>query len=299
MEEVKINLQDKDNMENLYPVIDSHIHLLDYTEFQLEIILENASKANVKHIMNNCCVEQDFIKIQSILKKYKDNFILNSYGLHPWWLNQRSPNWLQNLREYLEKDPNSQVGEIGLDQLKYEQTSKEEQIDILEKQLELGIELDRVISVHCVRAQPEMQKVFKKYFKDPKQKPVNIIMHSYSGNKEMTKGYLKLHANIYFSLSQGIIRKPEFLQVIPLDNILVESDGPHQLCEKEVQESGLFSEKDFLVNQNHLLPKLGKINEPKFCHALIEFLAKLHNKSRQEITLIVYNNSLKAFRLIK
>lgn len=33
----------------------------------------------------------------------------------------------------------------------------------------------------------------------------NIVMHSYGGNKEMTKKYLKLHANIFFSLSFGII----------------------------------------------------------------------------------------------
>lgn len=47
--------------------------------------------------MTNCCVESDFHKMERILKKFKDDFILNSYGLHPWFLNERSANWFENL----------------------------------------------------------------------------------------------------------------------------------------------------------------------------------------------------------
>jgi len=77
--------------------------------------------------MSNCCVESDFEKMNRFLEKHsKDRFIIGNYGLHPWWLNDRSTEWLSKLRKELESNANSHVGEIGVDALKYEITSKEE-----------------------------------------------------------------------------------------------------------------------------------------------------------------------------
>ena len=39
----------------------------------------------------------------------------HSYGLHPWYLKQRSDHWLSNLAELLKEASNAAIGECGLD----------------------------------------------------------------------------------------------------------------------------------------------------------------------------------------
>lgn len=85
-------------------------------------------------------------------------------------------------------------------------------------------------------------------------------MHSYGGNKQITKDYLKLNANIYFSVSLGIIKviikltyihkylkniyifnkklkqkyclrifnqRTDALPIIPMNKLLIETDSPY------------------------------------------------------------------------
>ena len=60
-------------------------------------------------------------------------------------------------------------------------------------------------------------------------------MHSYIGSKEIAQSLLKLNENFYFSLSLGILnvyiyynQKLEMLDYIPIDNLILETDSPHQ-----------------------------------------------------------------------
>lgn len=63
---------------------------------------------NIKHIASNCCKESDFEQMDMQLHKYNSaNTILPFYGLHPWWLNERSENWLINLKQKILENPNN------------------------------------------------------------------------------------------------------------------------------------------------------------------------------------------------
>ena len=44
-----------------------------------------------------------------------DAFLYPSFGLHPWFLKQRSSAWAMRLSALLEKYPQAGVGEIGID----------------------------------------------------------------------------------------------------------------------------------------------------------------------------------------
>lgn len=39
----------------------------------------------------------------------------SNFGLHLWFVADRSPNWFQTLREFFEAIPSAAVGEIGLE----------------------------------------------------------------------------------------------------------------------------------------------------------------------------------------
>ena len=116
--------------------------------------------------------------------------------------------------------------------------------------MELAIEIDRPVTIHCVRAYGELFKIIKAMNRDiinkditnkdimnkdiSKQDVVNdgngnphLIMHSYGGSKEMTKSLMKLkNLNIFFSLS--LRGSADLCSVIPVDRILCETDAPCQ-----------------------------------------------------------------------
>ena len=68
--------------------------------------------------------------------------------------------------------------------------------------LDLTCKFNRPASLHSRWATNDILKLLKKYEKEKKPKNLpNLILHSYAGNKENTKGFLKLQFPIYFSLS--------------------------------------------------------------------------------------------------
>lgn len=91
----------------------------------------------------------------------------------------------------------------------------------------MALKLNRVVTVHCVRAFGDLLKHFKHYNKEIEAKTKKeiaegwkyestpIIMHSYGGSKDVTKSLLKLtNLNIFFSLS--LKRSEDICTVIPI-----------------------------------------------------------------------------------
>ena len=76
------------------------------------------------------------------------------------------------------------------------------------EQLALALKYKRSASVHCIKAHGQLLKILKKV----KFEWSNVILHSYCGNKEMTKAFLKLNEQIYFSFSLGLL---DVYQIIP------------------------------------------------------------------------------------
>ena len=155
--------------------------------------------------------------------------------------------------------PLAQVGEIGLDFCgDHTPESKKFQIGVFECQLDIALsslasaELERICSVHCVRAHGEMLKVLKKRFghraaaKTGGIKPAAIvegepagesrmptlIMHSFGGSIEIARRLLPLGALFSFSGHFLHPRKHAVIEVfkqLPPQRILLETDAPDML----------------------------------------------------------------------
>jgi Tat protein secretion system quality control protein TatD with DNase activity len=108
-----------------------------------------------------------------------EQIIVPCYGVHPWFLAQANkdfstivisdqglesdipPAWLPYLREKLQSDPHSHLGEIGLDGARYEidpvtqqkvlVSSMEDQIRAFEAQMHLAADLKKSVSIHAVQ----------------------------------------------------------------------------------------------------------------------------------------------------
>jgi hypothetical protein len=63
------------------------------------------------------------------------------------------------------------VGEIGIDYHKNKNTDLNRQKEVFESQLDLAIELNRSVVIHCVRAHGDLLKILERKFKK-KKKPM-------------------------------------------------------------------------------------------------------------------------------
>lgn len=104
-------------------------------------------------------------------------------------------------------------------------------------QLLLGAELGLPVSIHCVRAWGQLFETLS--LMSPDDLPPRMMLHSFSGKSEVLKQLLtklpkETSSRLYFSLSPLNLRAggaPSFLQGLPADRLLLESDvhAPDQI----------------------------------------------------------------------
>ncbi len=146
--------------------------------------------------------------------------IVPFFGLHPWLIAEAGGDWLAPLGQLL-RDTRSGVGECGLDALK--PPSLAEQAEVLKRQLELAVLLDRPVAVHCVRAWGPLLEILRA------SRPLRFLVHSYSGSADVTRELAALGG--YFSFGPAIlderrVKARAALSEVPRDRLLFESEAP-------------------------------------------------------------------------
>lgn len=204
-------------------LFDAHNHFQDerLAPWRDEI-LASLPAAGLKEAVVTGSSEEDWEDVANLARTY--DWIRPAFGLHPWYVKDRSGAWQEKLQGYLTAFPGSVVGEIGLDRW-IENPDIEAQTECFRWQLELAAEWNRPASIHCLRAWGLMDEVLR-------SAPLPLcgfLLHSYGGPAEMITGFVKLGA--YFSLSPyfGHPRKAAQLATfghVPLDRLLAETDAP-------------------------------------------------------------------------
>ncbi|KAJ1401392.1 TatD family [Sesbania bispinosa] len=223
-------------------LFDAHCHLQDPRIISKapQLIKTAREKGVVFFAVNGVC-EQDWHLVKHLAQTHP--CVIPSFGLHPWHVAERSPNWFNTLKEYFDSTPSAVVGEIGLD--KGSQGRKidfSEQVEVLRQQLELAKELNKPASVHCVRAFGDLLEIMKSMGPFP----AGVILHSYLGSAEMVPEFSKLGA--YFSFSGFLMslkanKAKKMLKMVSSDRILLETDAPDALPKSNI-DSLLFVEGD-------------------------------------------------------
>jgi TatD DNase family protein len=147
-----------------------------------------------------------------------------SFGLHPWFVAERTAGWFDELRRRLDRHPNAVIGEIGLDRW-IEGHDLDLQRDIFTKQLAIAAERNLPAAIHCLKAWGALSEIIR-------TQPLpsrGILLHSYGGPEEMIGDFVKYGG--YFSFSPYFLhaRKERQRQVfasIPVERLLVETDAP-------------------------------------------------------------------------
>ena len=203
---------------------DAHNHLQDdrFAGRQGELLAACEKSGVARMVVNGAC-ESDWPQVLALARENK--IVLPSFGYHPWYLGERTPDWLANLEKFLDAVP-SAVGEIGLDRWK-PGLSYEHQEEVFLAQLQLAAQRNLPVSIHCLQAWGRMLELLQK---NPRPER-GFVLHSFGGPAEMIPAFAKLGA--YFSfpgyfLHERKLKQRETFRHVPTDRLLIETDAPDQ-----------------------------------------------------------------------
>lgn len=204
-----------------------------------------------------------------------------SFGLHPWYVPQRSGLWKERLIAQLEQHPGCGVGEIGLDRW-IEGFDFPAQLECFRWQFDLAAERNLPATIHCLRAWGALEEILREV-RAPER---GFLIHAYGGSAEMMRGFLECGAYFSFSPSFLHVRKAaqrEVFREVPEDRLLVETDAPDLAPPPE-------------VNPHPLQDAAGKgINHPGNLVVAYEALATLRGWTLAHLQEVVAANFARLF----
>ncbi len=257
------------NKEDLMELCDAHTHLQDLRlSDTVDQVVRRSMVAGVTHMV--CCgvQESDWQRVASLADRYSG--IFPAFGLHPWFISSRSPDWLDYLESFLLHHSGA-VGEIGLDRHS-SPVDNEDQLLVFKSQLQLARKYERPVNLHCRNAFGLLADLLK----ENGGLPHGGVIHSYSGSAEMVKVFEKSGAHISFS---GSLTRPHnkkarlAARAVSLERLLIETDTPD------------------------LLPTGAPegLNEPAHVHLVLKTLASLREEPIDVLAHATFSNAIRLF----
>ena len=181
--------------------IDSHNHLHDVrlAPYRAEIVAAIESDGWASAVVNGTR-EDDWEAVAGLAREFE--WVRPAFGLHPWYVAGRSPDWCERLIGQLDSFPGGSIGEIGLDRW-VEGYDLEAQLEVFHAQLVLATERDLPATIHCLHAWGLLWEALSRG-------PVprrGLLLHAYGGPAEMVGGFERLGA--YFSFSGYFLHFPQ------------------------------------------------------------------------------------------
>ncbi len=263
----------------IYPIlegdcqlIDSHCHL-DMQAYQdnLDQVLAKALTHGVKRIIT---VGIDLDSSRAAIRLAEEHpGVFATVGVHPHNVALLEDHHYEELAAMAKKPGVVAYGEIGLD-FYYDHAPVDVQIAHFARQVDLAKQLDLPLVVHDRDAHAEVLEILTRAFPFP----AGGVMHCFSGDSAFALAIIEL--GFYVSIP-GVVtfKKAETLQEavrnVPLDRIILETDGP------------------FLAPE----PRRGRRNEPALLLFTAEKVAELKGITLKEVAEASTANAEKLFRL--
>lgn len=195
--------------------IDFHVHI-DHYENINEILKKCEENQILTLFVTN--LPEIFEKHNSYYKNFKNMRL--AIGYHPDLISSKEYPFNEKLfkRQLLYT---KYIGEVGLDFSKHNIPYKDKQIEVFKKIVFLGSIMDKVFTIHSRKAEKEVVEILEKYHVK------KAVFHWYTGPLKLIEKILDL--GYYFSVNIGMLKSingRKILEKIPLDRIILESDGP-------------------------------------------------------------------------
>ncbi len=200
--------------------VDFHSHIDFYKNNELQKVYDDINSNKIKVI--SCAMDKESYELNLGFSHQCDN-IIPTFGIHPWKVTNEMPN-LDLYDDYIKNS--KLIGEVGLDFHWVEDKSTfANQIEVFKYFVRKSKEYDKFLNIHTKGAEDLVYNIlYKENMLD------KSIIHWYSGKLQTLQKFID--ANSYFTLSVDLNhsnKSIEFTKLIPLSNILAESDGPTAL----------------------------------------------------------------------
>jgi TatD DNase family protein len=266
-----------------FPLIDSHCHLDSADNPQSsQTLIQEAQSAGLVALVT---IGTDLHSIPEMeILSEKNPTVFHTVGIHPHEAEkvvenaaEKSANWETQLEQAARHPRCRAIGEIGLDYF-YDHSPRTLQREILQKQVEIALQLKKPIVIHSREGEKELLDVLTSYSARVSHEIVPGVIHCFSGTPEFGKKCLDL--GFYLSLSGIITFKKadelrESVRSFPLEKLLIETDSP------------------FLAP----VPFRGQKCEPKMVVLTAKKLAEIKNVSLEEVADRTTKNAKKLFQI--
>ena len=252
-------------------MIDTHTHLYseEFDQDRKETIGRALNKRVSKFFLP--AIDSETHEKMLALESEFPNQIYSMMGLHPCYVKPETwENELNIIENYLNQRHFPAIGEIGID-LYWDKTTLDIQIKAFEQQIDWAIERDLPIVIHTRESFNETFEVLERK-KHPK---LRGIFHCFSGNMEQAKHAIDF--NFILGIGGVVTFKngkiDQFLNEIPLEHIVLETDSPYLAP----------------------VPFRGKRNESSYMKNVVQKLTEIYGLTKMEIAQSTSQNALSVF----
>lgn len=266
-------------------MIDVHCHL-NFKAFNSDCdeVIKRAFEAGVSKIINVGTKIDSSQKAVELANQYENLYAI--VGVHPHHADkvELGSDWLKQLEILAKKTKVVAIGEIGMDNYRYQSNGivdQKMQQEIFEAQIDLAHRLKLPLQIHNRHAGKEIIEILMHHKNSLQSVPG--MFHCMSGNLDFLKKVLALgffvgfDGNItYEGLAPGEdTALSDLVKVTPLDRIVVETDSPYLTP----------------------VPYRGSRNEPKNVIIVGQFIALVKDLSYNELVKHSTSNVESLFQL--
>jgi TatD DNase family protein len=251
-------------------LIDTHCHLTyDFSRLGgANAVMERAVAAGVKYMI---CPTADPVDILPAIKlAHAHDNVFATIGIHPEHAGTNPADYITD--EILGDSRVLAVGEIGLDYHEMSADTRDAQIELFERQLDMARRAGLPVAIHTRDAESDTFDILSRY------PDIYGVMHCFTSGYDLAKKMLD--RGYYFSAS-GILTFKNAADIrdtfsrIPIDRLVVETDSPY--C-APVPYRGKICEPAYVVETTRVLSEIKKVPFEKMCDIVMENVKKLYPK---------------------
>lgn len=258
-------------------LVDTHCHLNFHSyDADRDHIIQRAADVGVKRIINPGIDLETSRAALHLTRQYEG--VYAAVGIHPNDAKDLPTDYLDQLHKMSADAKVLAIGEIGLDYY-WDKVAPEQQAAVFRQQLELAKELNLPVIIHNREASMDVLPILEDWARTlpPSLNNRPGVLHSFSASVEYAQRALA--AGFYLGFTGPITFKnaDDLRRVaaqVPLDRILVETDGPYLTPH----------------------PYRGKRNEPSYIPYMVERLATIHQITVEEMTQHTTTNAGQLFQ---
>jgi TatD DNase family protein len=256
-------------------MIDAHLHLQDSRLLaEADAIMDTCRPAGISRLIVNGTRPEDWPQVAELAERFPE--VRESYGLHPWHVNEAPSEWEGLLEDHLQQGAIG-IGEIGLDKwIRGHDIVRQKECFVT--QVRMAVTHQLPVTIHCLQAWGHLLECLRSE-RLPRQ---GFLLHSYGGPAEMVDTFVELGA--YFSVSgyffhdRKRVALKTFVENVPRERLLLETDAP-----------------DMALPEKNVRFRVGDANHPANLTVVYERLADLLETSRESLIEQTRHNARRLF----